>query len=543
MEAYTKFNFSNFLKPGITSMALLCAVVMAFGWGWRGNYGHEAGAMLPGALMAMAAVFGSGREDWYRRTLIIGLFGAIGWSFGGSMSYMEHNYYITSDSFPDVAYGYFGFGFIALLWTGVGAAILALAFTKRISELEKYVHVALVIASFWFLEYLYFVLLPDQNIAFQRFGVEVFNDSEWFAALTTLLISSVYWLLRPKERKEAALYVRCAVGWWVGYLTLTKFGGLELAPPNRSESWGGNLGILVVLLVHHYNQKNRAALMFTNYAMLIGPIAYIIAVFIHLPVRIGWLGIPSVFAWKLAEEGFGFFMGLGIALGIAKFIKGGLAKIPDDGNKKHLDLLSAFFLVIVMMVLNLQKNVIDWGNRYHILPDGPNYGLFAWQWFLLTALFCIGVVIYCMWLYHKGKLILVPKTAVEKGIVLFMILITISLVGIAGHRINDWKPGNNVIEYVSYFFLAFLTIFILITTEGNKDHLESPPTPVSFPEDKKWNLSWKFWRWWSVVPILIVLTTLLTLGMDDGSYPMKRKRFGPDAYWRQMQKQAEELKK
>ena len=543
MDADNKFRFSGVLRPGISSMVLLCAVAMAYGWGWRGNYGHEAGAMLPGCLMAMAAVFGSGREDWYRRSLIIGLFGAIGWSFGGSMSYMEHNYYITSDSLPDVAYGYFCFGLIAFLWTGVGAAILALAFTRRISELQNYTHVALVITVFWFLEYLYFSLFPDQNKAFQQFGAENFHDSEWFAALTTLLISSGYWLFRADSRKETSLYVKCAVGWWIGYLALTKFGGLELAPPNRSESWGGNLGILVVLLMHHYQQKNRAALMFTNYAMLVGPIAYITAVFIHFPVRIGWQGIPYVFAWKLAEEGFGLLMGAGIALGFAGLIRGGLASIPDDGNKKQLDLFSVIMLVIVMMWLNLQKNVIDWGNRYHILPEGPNYGLFAWQWFLVTALFCTGVVIYCICLYQKGKLILVPKTAFEKGIVIFLILITISLTGVAGHRINDWKPGNNVVEYVSYFILAFLMIFILIATQGNNNLVENAPKSQRLPEDKRWNVGWKFRRLWIVVPLLIIVVTLLTLAIDDGSYPMKRKRFGPDAYWKQVQKKAEEIKR
>ena len=42
-------------------LCLLCAVVMAYGWGWRGSYGHEAGAMLPGALLAMAACLCSAR--------------------------------------------------------------------------------------------------------------------------------------------------------------------------------------------------------------------------------------------------------------------------------------------------------------------------------------------------------------------------------------------------------------------------------------------------------------------------------------------------
>jgi len=37
-------------------MILLCALSLSLGWGIRGNFGHEVGAMIPGALAAMAAV-------------------------------------------------------------------------------------------------------------------------------------------------------------------------------------------------------------------------------------------------------------------------------------------------------------------------------------------------------------------------------------------------------------------------------------------------------------------------------------------------------
>ena len=63
----------------------LSALSLSIGWGVRGSWGHEFGAMIPGALAAMAACL-TGREDWRRRWRIR-VFGALGWSFGGSMSY------------------------------------------------------------------------------------------------------------------------------------------------------------------------------------------------------------------------------------------------------------------------------------------------------------------------------------------------------------------------------------------------------------------------------------------------------------------------
>ena len=46
----------------------LAAVLMAYGWGYRGTVGHEAGAMVPGALLGLALCLGSGRQGQECRT-------------------------------------------------------------------------------------------------------------------------------------------------------------------------------------------------------------------------------------------------------------------------------------------------------------------------------------------------------------------------------------------------------------------------------------------------------------------------------------------
>src|SRR5690606_16001669 len=67
-------------------LCALAAVVMAYGWGYRGIVGHEGGAMVPGALLGLAVCLGSARLDWHRRAAVAGLFGAVGWAWGGSFS-------------------------------------------------------------------------------------------------------------------------------------------------------------------------------------------------------------------------------------------------------------------------------------------------------------------------------------------------------------------------------------------------------------------------------------------------------------------------
>ena len=64
-----KFNFD-------LRTILVTALSLSIGWGIRGNFGHEIGAMIPGALDAMAVVVLSNREDWHRRIAYFAMFGA-----------------------------------------------------------------------------------------------------------------------------------------------------------------------------------------------------------------------------------------------------------------------------------------------------------------------------------------------------------------------------------------------------------------------------------------------------------------------------------
>ena len=79
------------LTPGTF---LLAALSLSIGWGIRGNFGHEYGAMIPGALTAIAVCVMSGRKDWRDRVMYFAMFGALGWGFGEvwphMMAHCEH---------------------------------------------------------------------------------------------------------------------------------------------------------------------------------------------------------------------------------------------------------------------------------------------------------------------------------------------------------------------------------------------------------------------------------------------------------------------
>ncbi|HDP33702.1 MAG TPA: hypothetical protein ENN29_01180, partial [Candidatus Hydrogenedentes bacterium] len=75
--------------PGLRPRAIfVVALSLSIGWGIRGNFGHESGAMIAGVLASTAACLMSGRSDWRRRVAFFALFGGLGFGFGGSISYM-----------------------------------------------------------------------------------------------------------------------------------------------------------------------------------------------------------------------------------------------------------------------------------------------------------------------------------------------------------------------------------------------------------------------------------------------------------------------
>jgi hypothetical protein len=78
--------------------------------------------MIPGALAAMGVVLLSGREDWRRRIAYFAMFGALGWSFGGSISYMQVIAYTHSGHSLSALYGFASLFVIGFLWAAMGGA-------------------------------------------------------------------------------------------------------------------------------------------------------------------------------------------------------------------------------------------------------------------------------------------------------------------------------------------------------------------------------------------------------------------------------------
>lgn len=208
------------------SSIFLIALSLSMGWGMRGNFGHESGAWIPGALAAMAIAILSQREDWRQRVHFFALFGGLGLGFGGSISYMYAISFTMSGHLPSIWYGYLLTFFEGALWCGLGGAGMALAATAKRERLTGlivpmcYVIVALVVHKL-IEEPVARLLNPPAAEAMdavwhrQKSPLYWF-DADWFSALMAFLGVCVYDLVSRARDKAFPLSAAILVMFLVG---------------------------------------------------------------------------------------------------------------------------------------------------------------------------------------------------------------------------------------------------------------------------------------------------------------------------------------
>lgn len=206
---------------------LLAGLSLSIGWGIRGNYGHETGAMFPGALTAIAVCLLSGRADWRSRVGYFALFGMLGWGFGGSISYMQVIGFTHSGHAPTQLFGFAGLFVIGFLWAalgGAGTALPAVMSRQRLNDLFKPLTWLLLI---WCA--LRFVLFPIMA-AVQRYleldGLPgpmqrqeqglYWLDSDWFTVLIVLCGILLFDLVERRFEKASMLLLFGVLGTAIG---------------------------------------------------------------------------------------------------------------------------------------------------------------------------------------------------------------------------------------------------------------------------------------------------------------------------------------
>ena len=210
------------------SSILLVMLSLSIGWGIRGNYGHEYGAMIAGALAGMAAALVSGREDWRQRVPYFAFFGALGWAFGGSIAYMLPPSYTETGHLPTQVYGFLSVFLEAFLWAGLGGAATAFAAVEDREKLTAIFRPLIWVFGFWTLQY----ALQDtpfniQERLFRGAGADhtwfrqrdplYWLDSEWLEAVYALVALCLFDLWDRRFSKFAHLVGFGVVGAGAGF--------------------------------------------------------------------------------------------------------------------------------------------------------------------------------------------------------------------------------------------------------------------------------------------------------------------------------------
>ncbi len=187
----------------------LVAISLSIGWGIRGNFGHEYGAMIGGVLAAIAAILLSGREDWRTRIPYVAMFGGLGWAFGGSISYMQVISYTHSGHPPTVLYGFAGTFLIGFLWASMGGAGVALPLVANRDFLTRLFTPILWVFAFWVLW-----SAPDWGLEARIDATATgYNDTEMRQE------SPLYWFDADWHKAFAAIVALCAYDLWNRYAT------------------------------------------------------------------------------------------------------------------------------------------------------------------------------------------------------------------------------------------------------------------------------------------------------------------------------------
>ena len=164
----------------LPSMVLM-GMAGGLGWGIRGQYGHESGAMIAGVLVGCVAALLFARHFPSLRAARAAAFLALGVSVGGSMTYGQ-TLGLTQDAplvgnWEALRWGYLGAAIKGGIWIGWGAMLLAVALTKVRYGAVELTCLLLSAVFLWFLG-VYFLNEPFDPA--NRILPKIYFSDDWY---------------------------------------------------------------------------------------------------------------------------------------------------------------------------------------------------------------------------------------------------------------------------------------------------------------------------------------------------------------------------
>jgi hypothetical protein len=461
------------ILSGYWRMAALAAISMSLAWRIRGQFGHEIGAAMAGALGAMAIALLSGRHDWRRRVDYFAFLGALGWSFGGSISYMKVIGYCHSSDSATVLYGFAGVFLIGLLWAALGGMGTALAAVLDDQRLAALFPALAAVFGAWFLE----TVLAD---LYRTAGGGSLNwfDTDWLSAATALAAVLILSLARRRFDFGTSLVLHLAAGWWAGFLVLVVALGLHLNPP-RGDNWAGVAGLFLGGLLFCRRYKLTAVARVSLITGFLGATGFVLGQIIKLAliatgVKWGW---HTVMEWT-----HGLFFGVALALAMAT-----LARDESEVRRpapRWTAVFSLFFVLWVIPYLNFSRSPLLWLKQVKTLTPyaygipvasgfAPSRGFLGWFDWLFLALGAL--ILWRLLRESRQPSPLMPASWLGKGQLLYLVFLwTITFIS-GAHEIPGLAPLGFVIQWTITVHAVLCTAVLLGCVP------QALPAPVPVP--------------------------------------------------------------
>ena len=158
-------------------------------------------------------------------------------------------------------------------------------------------------------------------------------------------------------------------------------------------------------------------------------------------------------------------------------------------------------------------------------------GVPARAWYVFGGMLVTAPALYLLGQYLRGDRQLVPQSAFGKGVGVCLMLVGVT---IAGHTLHDVPSAAFIQGHLLLWLPAAAGAWLLLTYVSRAACATVPAEAVATAADPKWKVGIAYWLVWAVVPPFLLAITVLSVAMQGGPREgMGRKRFGPDAYWRQ----------
>jgi hypothetical protein len=469
-------------------IALVCALSLSLGWGIRGNFGHEEGAMIPGALAALAAVLLSGRADWWPRAAYFAFFGALGWAFGGSISYMMVIAYTHSGHLPSQVYGFACLFVIGFCWAALGGAGTALPACLDRDRLTGLFPPVLAVLLAWCLQGVLVPWIAGASSGARRHeSILYWYDTNWLAALVGPAAVLALAGVRRRIDWGTSLVLHLAAGWWAGFLAVVLMVdglGIEfrMTPP-RGDNWAGAVGMTAAALVFFLRHR----LVSVAYALLvtgfIGGCGFVAATFLKLvEVKYVPLGLSRLFgesAWQtnwhsVLEQTYGFFNGIGI--GVAMFALA--RRVPPVADRprtrRWTEVVAVAFVLLAVTYVNLVKDVGTWV-QFKAVPTRL-YGLSPRVWFD-TGYVLVALAVTALLARHvRRRLPVVPESPLGQGQLLYLVFLWWLVVGNLMRAIPTFAEQRLITEGVIHVNAVLCSVLVLLWPRPAGVQDVQPPT-------------------------------------------------------------------